>query len=113
MNNNVSVNETFCWDLPIAIVNKTFCGLTEKWSPRFDHGGLLAMTITPVLVYWLILFLMVKQLFKSLYLVLRWRREMTRNSLKAEANLLKHYEKSYPNEESNKIQCRTSNVVLG
>ena len=64
MNNSSSKNNTFCYDLPIAVGNSTFCGLTEKWSPRFSHGKLLAMAITPVLMYWIILCLMVKKLLR-------------------------------------------------
>ena len=53
-------NKSFCYDLPIAVGNQTFCGLEEKWTPRFNHGALLAMTIIPALVYWLVLLWMIK-----------------------------------------------------
>ena len=62
-----SQNNTFCYDLLIAVGNKTFCGLTQKWSPRFNQGILLAMAITPVLIYWLILFLLIRKLFEVLH----------------------------------------------
>ena len=99
MNNTNVKSNTFCYDLPIAIGNKTFCGLTEKWTSRFNHGVLLAMTITPVLIYWLILFLMAKKLFKGLYFYWQWQKEMTRGSPKVEALLAKYFEKRYPNEK--------------
>ena len=99
MNNSVSMNETFCRELPIAIGNKTFCGLTENWSPRFSHGALLAMTIVPVLVYWLVLFLMVKQLFKELHFIWRYRSGVIRGGPKGMAILLKYYGKRYPNDK--------------
>uniref|UniRef100_A0A7M5V9H7 Uncharacterized protein n=1 Tax=Clytia hemisphaerica TaxID=252671 RepID=A0A7M5V9H7_9CNID len=66
MNGSSTRNDTFCYDLPIAVGNSTFCGLTEKWSPRFSEGKLLAMAIIPVFVYWIILFKMIKELYKSI-----------------------------------------------
>ena len=63
-------NNTFCYDLPIAVGNKTLCGLAEKWIPRFDHATLIGITLTPVLIYWLVLFLMTKQLYKNSFLML-------------------------------------------
>ena len=77
MNNTLAQFRTFCYDLPIAFGNKTFCGLTEKWKPRFNHGGLLAMAIIPVLVYWLILFKMVKKLYEESIAV--WEKEQNAN----------------------------------
>ena len=65
MNESLAQNSTFCYDLPISIGNKTFCGLTEKWKSRFNHKTLLAMTITPVLIYWIILLAMVKTLYEK------------------------------------------------
>uniref|UniRef100_A0A7M5X9E2 Uncharacterized protein n=1 Tax=Clytia hemisphaerica TaxID=252671 RepID=A0A7M5X9E2_9CNID len=66
MNSSSTKNNTFCYDLPIAVGNSTFCGLTEKWSPRFSEGRLLAMTSIPVLIYWIILFKMIKKLYKTI-----------------------------------------------
>ena len=75
MSRSSSQNNTFCYDLPIAVGNSTFCGLTEKWSPRFSEGKLLAMTITPVLLYWIILLLIVKEILKLCF-------KMWRNNIK-------------------------------
>ena len=73
MNNTSAQNHTFCYDIPIAVGNKTFCGLAERWKPRFNHGNLLAMTIIPVLVYWAVLFKMCKKLYKESIKV--WEKE--------------------------------------
>ena len=62
------------YDLPIAIGKRTFCGLTQKWSPRFSHVTLLVLTILPVLLYWFILFLMVKGLVKLILEI--WRTQL-------------------------------------
>ena len=78
MNNTTAENKIFCYDLPITIGNKTICGLTEKWKPRFNHGSLLAMAIIPVLVYWFILFKMVKKIYKSSVRI--WRLNRKRNN---------------------------------
>ena len=66
MNNTNVKSNTFCYDLPIAIGNKTFCGLTEKWTSRFNHGVLLAMTITPAVFYWIVLLAFIKTLYQAL-----------------------------------------------
>ena len=100
MNSSTQNNANFCYDLPIAIGNKTFCGLTEKWTPRFNHGALLAMTITPVLVYWLILFKMAKQLFEALHLVWRWEKGMTKGGPNGREILKQCHEQLYPGLET-------------
>ena len=106
MNDFSFKNNTFCYGLPIAIGNRTFCGLTERWTSRFNHRALLAMTITPILIYWLILFLTAKEVFKALHFIWQWQKEMTRESQKTEAILLKYFEKRHPNDKGNEERAR-------
>ena len=66
-----------CYDLPVSIGNSTFCGVTKKWTPRFDWPILLVMSIIPVALYWIILFLYIKALYRKL----NWMYWISKNSI--------------------------------
>eukprot|EP00111_Clytia_hemisphaerica_P021406 TCONS_00062996-protein len=61
-----SDNFTFCHQLPVIVGNSTFCGLKNKWTSRFSEPTLLAMTIIPTAIYWMVLLAFVKTLYKTL-----------------------------------------------
>ena len=71
--NQTSNNGTFCYQLPVSIGNSTFCGLNKNWKSRFSHPSLMAMTITPVAIYWMVLFAFIKSLYKTMVDFKQWR----------------------------------------
>ena len=71
-------NGTFCHQLPVSVGNSTFCGLTKKWTSRFSHPTLLAMTIVPAVFYWIVLLAFLKTLHKHLMNVKKLKFEETK-----------------------------------
>ena len=66
INHSLLENSTFCYELPISIGNSTFCGLNRIiWTQRYKHPMLLGMTITPVVIYWIIQILLIKGIYQN------------------------------------------------
>uniref|UniRef100_A0A7M5UKB9 Uncharacterized protein n=1 Tax=Clytia hemisphaerica TaxID=252671 RepID=A0A7M5UKB9_9CNID len=79
--NQTKNDRTYCYQLPVAIGNSTFCGLNKNWESRFRDHTLLAMTIIPIAIYWIVLFAFIKTLYETLVKFKTWRTEESQKYL--------------------------------
>ena len=107
MNSTTLKNETFCHELPISVVNTTFCGLTKEWNPRIHHAVLLLMVILPATIYWLVVLTSLRRIYGI-------AKNIWKNHLQAEVedNILLETEGNIPQEDEDNILEKVGNNSL-